>query len=126
MQKEIKFRTQALWIIFWLLLVSCGKSLPTIDGLNLTDWKNDKNGCNGLREKMTEFVIKQKDKLLSLTETDIIQLLGKPDETELYKRNEKFYKYYFTSGPGCVKATTQKSITLRFNAMGLLKEAVVN
>jgi len=107
-------------------LLGCGHPIPKLEGMDLTEWKNDKNGCNGLRQKMTELVIKQKDKLLSLTETDIISLLGKPDETELYKRNEKFYKYYFSNGPGCAGSASRKSITLRFNAMGLLKEAVVD
>ena len=65
-----------------LLLFGCGKSLPSIDGLDLSKWKDDKNGCGGFRGTVEELVIKQKDKLLSLTETDIIRLLGKPDETE--------------------------------------------
>ena len=112
----------SIWVI---LLIGCGKPLPTLDGVNKAEWMSDKNGCNGLRKKMTEFVIKQKDKLLSLGETDIISLLGRPDETELYKRNEKFYKYYFSNGPGCPDTANQKAITLRFNAMGLAKEAVV-
>jgi hypothetical protein len=111
-------------ILFTFL--GCGHSLPKLDGLDLTEWKSDKSGCNGLRGKMTELVIQQKDKLLSLTETDIIHLLGKPDETELYKRNEKFYKYYFTNGPACGSSSKRKSITLRFNAVGLLKEAVID
>jgi hypothetical protein len=106
--------------------MNCGTPLPKMDGVDLNAWKNDKNGCSGLREKMKELVIQQKDKLLSLTETDIVSLLGKPDETELYKRNEKFYKYYFTNGPGCASTAKGKSITLRFNAMGLLKETVVD
>lgn len=89
-------------------------------------WKDDKNGCNGFRQKAEKILAEQKDKLLSLSETDIIRLLGKPDETELYKRNEKFYKYYFSHGPGCSDSGNRKSITLRFNAVGLLKEAVID
>jgi hypothetical protein len=107
-------------------LLSCGKSLPSIDGLDMLRWKDDKNGCGGFREAAKQIVINQKDKLLSLSETDIVRLLGKPDETELYKRNEKFYKYFFSNGPGCSKSGERKSITLRFNAVGLSKEAVVD
>ena len=108
------------------LVMGCGKSLPSLDGVNLTDWKNDKNGCNSLREGMAYNVIAQKEKLLALSETDIIKLLGKPDQNELYKRNTKFYKYYFQRGPACaVDSLPPKSITLRFNAMGLAKEIVV-
>jgi len=115
-----------LFIFIFLVAVSCEKSLPTLDGINLREWKDDKNGCAGLREKVIDLVIQQKDKLLSLSETDIIHLLGKPDETELYKRSEKFYKYYFSSGPGCAGSGKKKSITLRFNAVGLLKEIAID
>jgi hypothetical protein len=85
---------------FWLLalslvVVGCGKPLPDLENVNLQDWKNDRNGCSGVRLAMKESVTSQKDKLLSLTETDMLKLLGKSDETELYKRSEKFYKYYF-------------------------------
>ena len=121
------FRLQVLMLLITLFfLAGCGKSLPSIDGLDIRKWKGDKNGCGGFRETVEELVIKQKDKLLSLAETDIVRLLGKPDETELYKRNEKFYKYYFSNGPGCSNSGKRKSITLRFNAVGLLKEAVAD
>jgi len=109
-----------------LLLIGCGKPLPNLDGINLSDWKTDKDGCSGARQAMSESMISQKDKLLSLTETDVLQLLGRADQTELYKRNEKFYTYFFTSGPGCSKSSTgSKKMTLRFNAVGLVKEAVI-
>ena len=75
---------------------------------------------------MADKMVAQKNDLLALSETDIITLLGKPDQNELYKRNQKFYKYYFQKGPGCADdSTASKSITFRFNAMGLAKEIVV-
>jgi hypothetical protein len=108
------------------VVVGCGKPLPALENVNLQDWKNDKNGCNGLRLAMKESVTSQKDKLLSLTETDMLNLLGKSDETELYKRSEKFYKYYFNGGPDCAKDSIQASVMIiRFNAMNLAKEVMV-
>lgn len=109
-----------------VLLVGCGKPLPSLENVNLQDWKNDKNGCNGFRLAMKESMTSQKDKLLALSETDLIKLLGKSDETELYKRSEKFYKYYFNGGPSCAKDTVPPStMIIRFNAMNLAKEIVV-
>jgi hypothetical protein len=100
--------------------------LPELEGINLTDWKNDKNGCSGSRKAIADKMIAQRNELLALSETDIIKLLGKPDQNELYKRNQKFYKYYFQQGPGCLAdSIPSKSITFRFNAMGLAKEIVV-
>lgn len=75
---------------------------------------------------MKESLLAQKDKLLALSETDLVKVLGRSDETELYKRSEKFYKYYFNGGPGCAKdSITMSAMIIRFNAMNLAKEIVV-
>ena len=107
-----------------LILSSCGPSLPHIDGLDLTSWKNDKKGCAGERSKMKEAIVSQKDKFLALSELDLVDLLGKPDEQELYKRNQKFYYYFIEPSRECTRASTEESLRLviRFNAMGLAKE----
>ena len=113
-------------IIASVLFSSCGNPLPSLENVNLQDWKNDRNGCKGSRLAMKEAITAQKDKLLSLSETDLVKLLGKSDETELYKRSEKFYKYYFNGGPGCAKDTIPAStMIIRFNAMNLAKEVMV-
>ena len=122
---ELSLVNYQLSIMMIGILISCGKPLPTLDGVNLHGWKNDKNGCSGVRASMKETMMIQKTKMLSLTETDLVSLIGKPDETELYKRSEKFYKYYFNGGPGCVKDSVKTSaMVVRFNAMGLAKEVV--
>ena len=109
-----------------ILLVGCGKSLPELENINQQDWKDDKSGCNGSRQSMKASILTQKDKLLALSETDLIKLLGRSDEMELYKRSEKFYKYYFHGGPGCEKDTVPTSaMIIRFNAMNLAKEVVI-
>jgi hypothetical protein len=109
-----------------LALMSCGNPLPVLDNINLQDWKNDRHGCTGTRLKMKESMMQQKDKLLSLSETDLVKLLGKSDETELYKRSEKFYKYYFNDGPNCAQdSVTASTMIIRFNAMNLAKEVVI-
>ncbi|HMG91736.1 MAG TPA: hypothetical protein VK589_16875 [Chryseolinea sp.] len=110
----------------FLLLSSCGRSLPDIEGLDGTTWKNDKNGCTGERSKMKDAVVSQKDKLLALSELDIVDLLGKPDQQELYKRNQKFYYYFIEPSKECNLPSGEASLRLviRFNAMGLAKEIV--
>ena len=109
-----------------LILSSCGRSFPEIDGLDTVTWKNDKKGCNGERSKMKDALLSQKDKLLALSELDLVGVLGKPDEEELYKRNQKFYYYYIEPSQECNGATNGESLRLviRFNAMGLAKEVV--
>ena len=112
--------------VMFFILCSCGQSLPHIDGIDVTQWKNDKNGCAGTRAEMADALLSQKEKLLALSELDIVDVLGKPDQQELYKRNQKFYYYFIKPSPDCDLSSTAKSLRLviRFNAMGLAKEIV--
>ena len=121
----LRFALLSIALTF-LILSSCGPSHPHIEGLDVTTWKNDKKGCAGERSKMKDTLVSQKDKLLALSELDIVDLLGKPDERELYKRNQKFYYYFIEPSNGCNLASNGKSLRLviRFNAMGLAKEIV--
>jgi hypothetical protein len=109
-----------------ILATSCGPSLPSFDNFDTLLWKNDRNGCEGNRKKMMESLISQKNKLLALKESQIVSLLGRPDQNELYNRNQKFYYYYFTAAPSCKKADSlQQRLELRFNALGLVKEVFI-
>jgi len=77
---------------------------------------------------MTESLLVQKEKLLSLDELKIIEMLGRPDYNELFKRNQKFYYYFLepslrNCGNKGIKSS--KKIAIRFNAMGLAKEVTI-
>lgn len=106
-----------------LVIMSCGKASPTFEGFDLSQWKEDKFGCKGVRLAGRDQLIQQQEKLKGLTEAEIISLLGRPDLNELYKRNQKFYHYFIASQQECpdIKTATFK-MTLRFNAMGRAKE----
>jgi hypothetical protein len=108
------------------LVMSCGKALPTLDGVDLVTWKDDKNACGDKRMAMGALIEQQKDKLLALSEDDIVAVLGKPDQNELHKRNQKFFYYFVQPSPTCGagKAGT-KRLAIRFNAMGLAKELAI-
>ncbi|HWA35013.1 MAG TPA: hypothetical protein VG737_12820 [Cyclobacteriaceae bacterium] len=110
---------------FWLsgllalTLYSCGKDLPTLEGIDAEKWKSDKNACLGNRNRMQPAIQAEMVKLKGLKEMDIVSLLGRPDANELYKRNQKFYYYYLSPGPACpARDSTTHRLVLRFNAMG--------
>lgn len=105
-----------------LLLTACGKPSPELN-IDLVRWKSDPNGCAGVRIQMTTSLQSEKKKMLGLNEMEIVDLLGKPDKQELYKRNQKFYRYYLQPGPACdASDSTAKKLVVRFNAVGLAKE----
>ncbi len=108
-------------VLLILFLISCDRPLPTLDGVDQTKWKNDKNGCDGSRSSMLTSLKEQQTKLQGLSEMQIINIFGRPDQNELYKRNQKFF-FYWISGPNCAKDSVQVRLGIRFTAMGIAKE----
>lgn len=114
-------------IIFLLMLIlsACGKPLPEFENMDLDVWKADRNGCRRDREKMIFALKEQKDKLKGLSEDDIIKLLGRPDQNELWKRNQKFFNYFLSPSKSCGSDSLEVKLSIRFNAMSLAKEVEV-
>ncbi len=114
-------------ILLLLILSGCGKPLPTLDNLDLEQWEKDKNACGSYRKDNIDTLLAQKEKLLALKEMQIVDLIGRPDRNELYKRNQKFFYYYLKPAPDCPNYNADNSarLAIRFNAMGLAKEVMV-
>lgn len=95
--------------------------------MDLQRWKQDKNACSNLRAGMREAIDHEKEKLLGLDEIQVVRLLGNPDQNELYSRNQKFFYYFIEPAPACRVATDSvaKRLVIRFNAVGLAKEASI-
>ncbi len=113
------------WVALSFILITCGKPLPDLTPIDLAQWKDDKGGCKQQRIKFIEELKNQKDELKGLSEKDIIQLLGRPDHNELYKRNQKFYYYDVDPGKGCENPATGQQLIIRFTAMGYAKEVSI-
>lgn len=118
------------WLNYFTLILiatACSNPTPAFDDVDLQSWKDDKGGCNGRREAMLTAIDNQKDKLLSLREAEVIEVLGKPDENELYKRNQKFFYYQLQPANDCPGSGVErpKKLVIRFNAMGLAKEVSI-
>jgi len=113
-------------LLFIAFISSCGKTLPTFQNVDLKQWVEDRNGCSGSRSKMLEALKAQKNKLLGLSEQQIITLLSRPDQNELYKRNQKFYYYFLQPSQNCsVISNRALQLVIRFNAMGIAKEVSI-
>lgn len=116
-----------LTLLALLLCVACDKPLPTLEGVDIDAWQQDKHGCKGTRNSMKRAMDAQKEKLLSLGQMQIVELLGRPDENELSSRNQKLFYYFIDPGPACDGATDSLAakLAIRFNAVGLAKEVGV-
>ena len=107
--------------------MSCRNPLPTLDQIDLDAWKDDKLACAGKRTSMSAAIQSQSNKLLALSEQEIIELLGKPDENELYTRNQKFFYYFLGPAKECSEMASgdPRKLVIRFNATGLAREVSV-
>jgi hypothetical protein len=118
-------RSRILTLTF-LILFACGQRQAELTGVDLTAWKQDPQGCKGLRSKMIRSLDDQRKKLLGMSEMDIIDLLGRPDENELYTRNQKFYHYFLEPSAACQsEIKSPKMLVIRFSALGLANEVSV-
>jgi hypothetical protein len=114
------------FIFISCLCLSCGKTLPVLEGLDIIAWKNDRGGCLNKRSTMVDAIRKEKNKLLSLNEVEVINVLGRPDRNELFKRNQKFYHYFLQPSEVCSAPLAKPmKLSVRFNAVGLAKEIVI-
>ncbi len=120
-----RFRWLKLFFI-GSVVFACGKELPELEGIDLARWADDHNACAAYRTSVADEIRRQKDELLALDELDVNQLLGKPDRHELYRRSQKFYYYFLDPGADCpTPADSARRLVLRFNAMGLVKEVLI-
>lgn len=118
---------QLIYSLFLVVLLSAcnNKPLPTLEGIDMVAWKDDKNGCLNYRSQSIETLIRQKEKLKSLDQQEIVRLLGRPDRNELYKRNQKFFYYLLEPGVDCGVDRQSRKLSIRFNAVELAKEITI-
>ncbi len=123
MKKVSPYSYTLILIIFF----SCGKSLPSLQNIDFKQWTEDKNACGGQRVSMLDAITAQKESFLGLSEMQIMELLGRPDDNELYKRNQKFYYYLLQPAKDCKQngLSSPLKLTIRFNAMGIAKEVSI-
>lgn len=118
-------RTVCVLIVAVCALVSCSPPVPQLAGFDATAWSADKNGCSGNRLTQQSVIEQNRTVLLAQPEAGILEVLGKPDRVELYKRNQKLYHYFLSGGPVCPDSAAQVELLVRFNAMGRAKEIII-
>lgn len=112
-------------VIILLLSISCATKPTDFEGINMELWRSDRKACNQIRTQSKDAFAAQKDRLLALSETQVVEQLGSPDIQQLSKRNQKFYYYYLEPHGECAmedSSTRPLRVAIRFNAMGLAKE----
>ena len=125
---QAQLMKQTLYFFSTLLLAtSCIYKNPTIDGFNKDKWVADEYGCKNQRIKYLQILKDNKETILSLKQNEVKDLLGNPDEHELYERTRKFFYYYLEPSTKCDSTLTDtpRILQLRFNALDLCNEIFV-
>ena len=125
------FMKKLILFMLPILIVACQSGdAPAIAGFEPYVWKRDKFGCASERVLMADTLVAQREKLLQLTETEIIRLLGQPDARDLYVRNQKFLIYLLEPNKRCTAAESvpveAQALHIRLNALGKANELYIS
>ncbi|WP_027002105.1 hypothetical protein [Hugenholtzia roseola] len=128
-------------VIALLLLFLCGLFLSCqekvqIEGFDETSWKADTKACQDKRAPLASLLFEQRTKLKDLSEMQIRDLLGAPNQTELIERQQKQYLYFIKPHEkNCKQPDTQSDrqandatldvLLIRFNAVQQVNEVVL-
>lgn len=119
-----------LFLCILILASACSQEKAVWEGFDADTWQNDPHGCKGEREDQFEFFKANQLDLVGWMESDLVDVLGKPDEKEMYKRGQWFYVYYFEPGPSCqpeagIKRGDVKKVEIRVSAVGEVTELII-
>ena len=97
-------------------LVSCSGKVE-LANIDLENWKNDRNGCLGLRLEDLEEFREIKNDLLGKDNQALIKTFGRPDKVELADRSQTFFIYFLEAGPACINEDKKKNLKAIFRLM---------
>jgi hypothetical protein len=119
---------KSIFIIVLIIVAGsgCTKTIE-IKGFNKEAWKEDKKGCQGIRDQLSYPLFTYKDQLFDSNQRAIKELLGSPNKTRLYSRNQQFFIYYITPGSQCGDSSLTEGATLniRFGALNKVNEVFI-
>lgn len=132
MRFSIHHLTYSVLFIITTLFFSCSNPNGiTEEEFDRKAWQLDRNGCETVRAGLLDDLEKIKPKLEGLDEIDLRKILGKPDFTELYSRNQKFYTYYIDASDKCedvqqdLERGERRLVQIRFDAINAVNEIVI-
>ena len=105
-------------LLLLLLFAGCYFA-PDIPGFDQKAWELSLEECSDYRTiKSKELLIGNESYLLTLNQNELKELLGLPDQHQLFNRNQKFFYYQLDCD-----ATHQ--LAVRFDALGRVKEVTI-
>lgn len=116
-----------IYSLLFIFFFQCSQKME-IDGIDTDLWKNDRNGCKGLRINEIEQFREVKNDFLGKNNQVLIKTFGRPDKVELADRSQTFFIYFIEPGPECNSGSKNKEplkLIFRLNAISKVSEVTV-
>lgn len=115
--------TKKTWMFIVLIsAIACQPSTTSFETFDSDQWIMESRNCNHYRIQVIENMKTEFEKFIGMNETELIEILGKPEETHLYTRGQKFFNYQLI----CDEAkTANKTLRIRFSALDYVNEVLV-
>lgn len=123
MQKIVSY---LLPIAILLISFSCSFKIDTGE-LHMDNWKEDRNGCKGLRLQDLEELRRIKNTFLATDNQSMIKTFGRPDHVELMDNHQTYFIYYLEPSKDCDGVKTEKEpLKILFRLNSLFRVSEVN
>ncbi|RPA69190.1 hypothetical protein EF405_05130 [Cyclobacteriaceae bacterium YHN15] len=116
------------FILTFFFFFACSSKIE-VKGVDLDNWKKDRNGCIGLRFQDLENFKTVKNDLLGKDNQALIKTFGRPDKVELANRSQTFFIYFIEPGPDCEteeKPEEPLKVIFRLNAISRVSEVTIS
>lgn len=117
----------SLLILFLLSTVLSCTSKLEVGSINLENWKNDRNGCKGLRIQDLEEFKRLRNTFLKANNQELIKTFGRPDRVELLNKSQSFFFYFLEPSDMCDDQIEKEplKVLFRMNAINRVSEVTV-
>lgn len=124
-KKKNYIKNNKLFLVLVLFAFSQCKSVPDVAGFKSDKWKEDLNGCEGKRMEMSIGLEQERQKLKGIAESDLVRMLGNPNEVEVLERQQKYYIYWIQNPKLCPESRIEyKELRIRLSAIGRVTETL--
>ncbi|WP_130276326.1 hypothetical protein [Cecembia calidifontis] len=114
------------FIVF--LFCQCSSKVE-VEGIDIEQWKKDRNGCLGWRLNEIEKFRVVKNEFLGKNNQALIKTFGRPDKVELADRSQTFFIYFIEPGPECNTESPNSQplkVIFRLNAVSRVSEVTIS
>lgn len=122
--REQHMKTYPFYTLLLIIVMGCSDP-ARMAGFDSEKWQKDKKGCLGERSTMVNDFESVRRELYGLPESDVKDILGKPDAEQLMRRGQRVFIYYFEPGSHCNernKLSNANRAEVRFNALNKVSE----